>query len=116
MSNNTSDNNILAGALPYLNGDGDEWLEEALCRDLPTEAFFVRAGHTIEDQVIDLCRRCPVRTDCLRHSYRPELGITSGYFGGVSPGQRRQMSLEEAEEFCRNDAPGEEWPSAVIYT
>ncbi len=106
----------LAGALPYLNGEGDEWLEEAACRDLPTDAFFVRAGHTIEDEVLELCRRCPVRMECLRHSYKPELGITSGYFGGVSPGQRRQMTLAEAEEFCRNDPPNDERPVAVVYS
>ena len=73
------------------------WLDEAACGNLPLDQlnmFFVEAGRTIASSTITLCQRCPVRTECLDHAYRNE--ILSGYFGGISPGQRRTMSHEQA--------------------
>jgi len=82
---------------------GDLWLDDAACSDLPVESFFVQAGHVIDEEVLNVCRECPVRLECLRHSYNTELNITGGYFGGMSPGQRRTMELAEAEEYIRTD-------------
>jgi hypothetical protein len=98
------------------------WLDQAACAGLPIEAFFVQAGHVIDEEVLNVCRSCPVRLDCLRHAYNPVLNITGGYFGGMSPGQRREMTYEQALEFCERDvlvdtsvsaAPAEE---PVIYS
>jgi hypothetical protein len=89
----------------FLGSDSDTWLDDAACANLPIESFFVQAGHVIDEEVLNVCRGCAVRIDCLRHAYNPQLNITGGYFGGMSPGQRREMSFEKAKEFCANDLP-----------
>lgn len=73
------------------------WLEGAACAHLgpgQLHLFFVEAGHVISPATMAMCERCPVRRACLEHAYRLE--ITSGYFGGMSPGRRRVLSVEEA--------------------
>jgi WhiB family transcriptional regulator, redox-sensing transcriptional regulator len=77
------------------------WLDHAGCADMDISDFFVEAGHTIDQQVLNVCRSCPVRRDCLDHSYRRQ--ITGGYFAGISPGQRRQMTHAEAVNFIEHD-------------
>lgn len=94
---------MITPMMPVFEDDGDGWLALAACADLPLEAFFVQAGHVIDEDVLNVCRTCPVRLDCLRHAYSEHLNITSGYFGGMSPGQRREMTLEQAIEFCLTD-------------
>jgi len=74
------------------------WLDDAACGSLPLDQlniFFVEAGRTIAASTVALCAKCPVRSECLEHAYTHE--IFSGYFGGVSPGRRRVMSLAEAQ-------------------
>ena len=73
------------------------WLDDAACADQSIDAYFVPAGHSIDDATLKMCLACPVRTDCLRHAYAG--GYTNGYFGAVSPGQRRTMTLDEALAF-----------------
>lgn len=70
------------------------WLDDAACADLDHEDFFVEAGHVIREDVLDVCRGCPVRRDCVTHAYKRK--IIGGYFGGFSPGQRREMSHAQA--------------------
>jgi hypothetical protein len=96
-------NDSIAATFPVISGDNDDWLAFAACADLPLEAFFVQAGHVIDEDVLNVCRGCIVRVDCLRHAYDEKLNVTSGYFGGMSPGQRREMNLEQAIEYCRTD-------------
>ena len=81
--------------------DGDLWLDDAACQDLPVESFFVQAGHVIDEEVLNVCRECPVREDCIKHSYR--MSISGGYFGGISPGQRRDMDLQAALRYAKKD-------------
>jgi hypothetical protein len=82
--------------LPIAPDSGDDWLDDAACAELDINDFFVQAGHVISEKVLDTCRTCPVRLDCLKHAYNPKLNITGGYFAGMSPGQRREMTYEEA--------------------
>lgn len=78
-----------------VNHEADlEWLENTMCADMDISDFFVEAGHTISQDVINICRMCPVRAECVTHAYRNS--ITGGYFGGISPGQRRELSLDDA--------------------
>ena len=81
------------------------WLEDAACGDLGLDQlslFFVEAGRTIAAETTALCRRCPVRRDCLDHAYAHQ--IPSVYFGGISPGRRRTLSHADAVEILRKDA------------
>lgn len=85
-----------------VNHQGElEWLENAMCSDMDISDFFVEAGHTIDPGVINICRMCPVREDCIKHSYR--MSISGGYFGGISPGQRRDMDLQAALRYAKKD-------------
>lgn len=83
--------------------DGLKWLDDIACADLELDDFFVAAGHTISETVLDVCRTCPVRAECVRHAYSRE--IDAGYLGGLSPSQRRQLSLLEALRFIEGDTP-----------
>lgn len=82
--------------MPADDFDGLKWLDHIACAELDLDDFFVAAGHTISEVVLDVCRSCPVRVQCVEHAYRRE--IDAGYLGGLSPSQRRQLSLAEALE------------------
>ena len=88
------------------NSDDLVWLDTAACAEMDASDFFVDAGHTIRPDVLNVCRRCPVREECLRHAYTHS--ISGGYFGGTSPGQRRTMDLTAALEHIAADPPVEE--------
>lgn len=86
-----------------ITGTGSsEWMKQGACLTAYTDNgspvglddFFVSAGHIIDPQILEICNSCPVRRDCLKYAYNREL--TAGYFGGMSPGQRRKLSLGEA--------------------
>lgn len=77
------------------------WLDDIACVDLDVPDYFVEAGHVIEEGAYTVCRGCPVRRDCITHAY--ERNISGGYFGGLSPGQRRDMSLTEALSYIEDD-------------
>lgn len=77
------------------------WLRHVACADLEIKDFFVEAGHIIDEEVLNLCRACPVRVECIRHAYRQD--VTGGYFGGLSPGQRRDLDVDEALAFAEED-------------
>lgn len=79
------------------------WLNDSACADLEIDDFFVPAGHAISEEKLNVCRACPVRTACLEHAYAGS--ILNGYFGGMSPGQRRALSLAQARRFIASDPP-----------
>jgi WhiB family redox-sensing transcriptional regulator len=83
------------------NAPSMDWLREASCATMEIGDFFVEAGHTISQDVLNVCRACPVRLQCVEHSYASQ--IAGGYFGGISPGQRRQMTIEDAKAFIDRD-------------
>jgi len=70
------------------------WLNDAACAEMSIDDFFVEAGHAIDEEVLRVCQGCPVRVDCVKHVY--SMQVSGGYFGGLSPGQRRERSLDEA--------------------
>lgn len=91
-----------------LGHPGFEWIQNASCassesptlpdqtRDAP---FFVDAGRVIGEEVLRMCRACPVRRECILHSYFGGPGgtmIGAGYFGGFSLGQRKSMTVRQA--------------------
>lgn len=61
--------------------------------------FFTGPGCAAKTKVIKVCNSCPVRRECLVHAYTHgvnDRGIDSGYFGGLSAGQRKKLTLDEA--------------------
>lgn len=75
------------------------WVGRAACSDKSVEEFFVVAGRTASNSALAVCRTCPVRKDCLEHAYVGGIDnkpIRFGYFGGLSPDQRRRLTLDEA--------------------
>ncbi len=75
------------------------WLREAACRELELDRldlFFVDAGRTLSKEGKAICGRCTVRSACLSYAYHHE--ISGGYFGGLSPAKRRELTLDEALE------------------
>lgn len=81
------------------------WLKDATCASDPALhlLFFVDAGHSLSDEARAMCESCPVRKQCLSHSYEP-VAYTAGYFGGLSPSQRKSMSLTQALAFIEDDS------------
>jgi hypothetical protein len=91
--------------LPIFDDEGLRWLDQANCADSDIHDFFVDAGHVIGDDILEICRRCPVRKDCVDVAYNPRWNVTGGYFGGLSPGLRRELSKKQAHDFIDNDPP-----------
>lgn len=76
-------------ATDYMTANTD-WMAQAECRDIPTpEIFFPRPSETADDAKA-VCRRCPVRVDCLRDAF--DKGDVYGYRGGMS-GEARRKAL-----------------------
>ena len=76
-----------------------DWLHGASCASLGVDEldlFFVEAGKSLSKQAVSMCKECPARAACLRHAYDNE--IAGGYFGGMSPSQRRKVDLTAALE------------------
>jgi len=84
------------------------WLPQAACSGMDLTDFFTGPGCAAKTHVISICRTCPVRRECLVHAYTRgvnERGIDSGYFGGLSAGQRKKLTLEEALAYIEEDRP-----------
>ena len=82
-----------------------DWINDAACdEDMDLSRFYVEAGERIDVETLKLCAGCPVRRECVTHAYdvaeagEPPLGHPGGYFGGLSPALRRELTLEEALE------------------
>lgn len=84
------------------------WLPQAACAGMDLTDFFTGPGCAAKTNVIAVCRSCPVRRECLVHAYTRgvnERGIDSGYFGGLSAGQRKKLTLDEALAYIEEDRP-----------
>lgn len=90
---------------------GTAWSAQAACAELlfgedgrvdpkSISRFFVEAGHVISEEDRRRCLTCPVRRECLAHSYTGFEGgmISAGYFAGFSFGQRNSTDYEELAE------------------
>lgn len=71
-----------------LLGIAPEWDEQALCAQTDPEVFFPeKGGGTREAKRI--CRRCPVRTECLRDALDRDERF--GVWGGLTERERRKL-------------------------
>lgn len=66
--------------------DDRSWLDDARCKGVDPEQFFVR-GVAQSRPAVRICDRCPVKEECL--SYALEHDIDFGIWGGLTERQRR---------------------------
>lgn len=62
-----------------------DWYESAACHGMDTERFFPMNDNLPDQEIIDTCRDCPVRADCLQHAVDID---AQGYWGGTTRRQR----------------------------
>jgi WhiB family redox-sensing transcriptional regulator len=70
-----------------------DWREDAECRDHDPELFFPEGtagpAQRQADEAKLVCKRCPVRAQCLGFALRQGLGF--GIWGGTNVAERRAM-------------------------
>jgi len=67
---------------------GQRWMDEGLCAQTDPEEFFADKGGSTR-LAKRVCRRCPVRRDCLR--FAMEHSEKFGVWGGTSERERRHL-------------------------
>ena len=77
--------------------DGEDWRAGAACTDIDPSYFFPDERRPPPPWVLEVCRRrCPVRDECL--NFALDVCEDIGWFGGVSPVERRKLRrLRRAE-------------------
>jgi WhiB family redox-sensing transcriptional regulator len=68
------------------------WTEDALCRQVGSEPFFVDDGKSVAP-ARRICARCPVTDDCLNYALTAMTSATDvgGVYGGTTYTQRRLL-------------------------
>jgi WhiB family transcriptional regulator, redox-sensing transcriptional regulator len=78
-----------------------DWRRSALCAQTDPELFFPEKGGTCDDAK-RVCRRCPVREECL--DYALSAGENFGVWGGLSARQlkavRRNSGVPHGVEYA----------------
>lgn len=64
------------------------WIDEANCRGVDPERFFVR-GSLQAKPAQRLCERCPVQETCLEYALAHDIDF--GVWGGLTERQRRSL-------------------------
>ena len=75
-----------------------EWRAQALCAQVGGDLWFADKGDwasTVRAKII--CRRCPVRQECLSHAL--ERGELFGVWGGLAPKQREALKRQSRGDF-----------------
>jgi WhiB family redox-sensing transcriptional regulator len=74
-----------------------DWYDRASCRDEDPELFFPigTAGSALTqiESAKDICRRCPVMTECL--AWALSSGQDAGIWGGLTEDERRLLRRHE---------------------
>jgi hypothetical protein len=68
------------------------WTEDALCRQIGGEPFFVDDGESVAP-ARRICARCPVTEPCLNYALTAMTSATDvgGVYGGTTYTQRREL-------------------------
>ena len=64
-----------------------DWRHDARCRDEDPDTLFVQGAQ--QRDVREVCRSCPVRTECLAHAL--DNRIRFGVWGGMTERERRAL-------------------------
>lgn len=86
------------GALgPLLEDDGPDlsWQDAALCAQIDGDLWFPEKGGSVA-QPKAICRRCPVRAECLEYALEHEERF--GVWGGLTERQRRPLLAAREEK------------------
>lgn len=71
-----------------------EWTRKAVCATVKDkDAWFAADGSERAEKARNLCKKCPVRAECLEFSLRP-IGrgiMLSGMWGGLTEDERRKL-------------------------
>lgn len=65
------------------------WLQNANCKDVPTDVFFPH--HSDYKTAKRICESCSVRQDCLQYAISYESDLY-GMFGGMTPAERYEYA------------------------
>lgn len=70
------------------------WADSALCRDLPTAAYYPPDGVEPPEAAIARCACCPVSAACLATAlvHEANSGYRDGWWGGFSPDERGSLA------------------------
>lgn len=85
------------------------WMDQAACRGIDTNVFFLdRGGHAAE-RARELCADCPVQVECLEFGIKEEFGI----FGGLAPRERQKIRAARRKQRQRTSSkcPHGRYPS-----
>jgi len=66
------------------------WKDEAACRGEGISIWFARRTSKAGQKAVSICRRCPVREQCLADAMEAEAGsgLRLGIWGGLGPTER----------------------------
>jgi WhiB family transcriptional regulator, redox-sensing transcriptional regulator len=68
----------------------DDWMSEAACQGVDPDLFFPERGeNTDNSEAKAVCRKCPVREDCLEHALVNHEHY--GIWGGTSERERKRI-------------------------
>jgi WhiB family redox-sensing transcriptional regulator len=89
-------NNPYADLLSGLSGPEDDFREQAVCRTVDPELFFVDTERGAERRAAvkeaqSVCAKCPVTVQCLSFAVENSLGY--GVWGGVDVSRRKPGAL-----------------------
>lgn len=86
----------------------EEWRELAECRDEDPELWYPSKGEFERRQIaIGICKRCPVRTECLQAALSTPRDQDHGIWGGLSTNQRQWLRRSTAaqRDVCASEGP-----------
>ncbi len=76
-----------------------DWRRDARCRRRDPNELFVTGAR--QREVREVCRACPVRTECLAHALDHE--IEFGVWGGMTERERRALLRRRPDVACWAD-------------
>lgn len=88
-----TDAHQIAATIAVPSGDPDWWDRAACAGKVDPEFFFPdkRRANEHAPRIRTMCEPCPVRGDCLAHALIHEVGHHTGWWGGLSQAQRREL-------------------------
>lgn len=81
----------------------EPWMVDALCAVVDPELFYPEKGESAAAAKM-LCRRCPVRAECLAYALASHEKF--GVWGGLSERERRKLLAARGQDSASRDGLG----------